>query len=209
MAPPKNFPHQRPILLYGAAAIVGFLVAFGLYLVMGGSRTALPEPSSSGTALIGGPFELVDQDGRLVTDQSFAGKPMLLYFGYTSCPDICPIDLHKLAKALDLLGEDGKALQPIFVTIDPERDNPEVIKKYLSRISGRITGLTGTPDQIADIAHAYKVYYAKTDIEEDGSYWMSHSNIFYLMDSTGHFVQHFDAEATPQKMAEILRRNLK
>lgn len=208
MAPPKNFPHQKPFLLYGAAAIVGFLVAFGLYLVLNEPRANLPEPTSSGAALIGGSFELVDQDGHPVTDQSFAGKPMLLYFGYTTCPDICPIDLHKLSKALDLLGEDGKELQPIFVTIDPERDRPETIKKYLSNISPRIMGLTGTPEQIATIAHAYKVYYAKTDIEADGNYWMSHSNIFYLMDGNGEFLQHFDADATPEKMADLLRKHL-
>jgi len=204
----------RRLALMALAAVVGLGVGYGLFEILDPAR---PNPSNqvvvSGKALVGGPFELINQDGQLVSEKDFAGRPMLIYFGYASCPDVCPLDLQKMGAALDLLGEAGAAIQPIFVSIDPERDTPEIMKAYTSHFSERLTGLTGSLEQVAVAAKAYRVYYAKTG--EDGgapiegqNYWMAHSNLFYLMDGTGTFVTYFDADATPKVMADGLAKHL-
>lgn len=206
-------PGAKRFVLMGAAALAGIIVAAGLYFALDLGGRGLPKSQVSGVALIGGAFELTTHNGDVVTDQTFAGRPMLLYFGYTSCPDICPIDLHKLAKALEILGQDANALQPLFVTIDPERDDVAAMKDYVENISPRLVGLTGTPEQVAVAARAYKVYYTKTNAsgeatEAEEDYWMSHSNVFYLMDGSGTFVGHFDANQSPKAMATAIRAHL-
>ncbi len=205
----------RRLALMAGAAVIGLGVGYGLFVMLDPGRQSPSERVVvTGKALVGGPFELINQDGEVVNETSFSGRPMLIYFGYASCPDVCPLDLQKMSAALTLLGEAGRAVQPIFISIDPGRDTPEVMKAYVSHFSARLTGLTGTAEQVAVAAKAYRVYYAKTG--EDGgapiegeNYWMAHSNLFYLMDEGGTFVTYFDADASPKLMADTMAKHLK
>ena len=161
--------------------------------------------TTSGKALIGGPFRLTDSGGNEVTEKDFAGRPMLVYFGFTNCPDICPSGLQIISAALDKLGPAGKDLVPIFVTLDPERDTPEVMGAYVKSFHPRIVGLTGTQDEIAAVAKAYRVYYARVaDAGSAGNYSIDHSGFMYLMDRSGQFTQHFPHSVTVEKLAEAL-----
>ena len=126
-----------------------------------------PEVATTGTALIGGPFTLVGRDGKTVTDRAFRGKYMLVFFGFTHCPDICPAELQVMAAALDELGPKANEIIPIFITLDPERDTPPVVADYVMNFSPRFVGLTGSPEQIAEAAKAYRVTYSK--FQEDGA----------------------------------------
>jgi len=147
--------------------------------------------SSRGQAIhappIGGPFTLTDDTGAPVTEKTLAGKPTAIYFGYTFCPEVCPTTLLDLSHWIQKLGPDADKLNYVFVTIDPERDTAELMHTYLSSFDKHIRGFTGTPEQIAKIAHEYRVYYKKTPTA-DGGYEMDHSAIIYLMDRDGKFV---------------------
>ena len=159
---------------------------------------------------IGGPFTLIDQDGKLTTDQDFKGQHMLIYFGYTYCPDICPNSLTTMSDALDLLGEDANKVTPILITFDPARDTPEYLKEYASYFHPRLKALTGTPEQIASVTKAYRVYYAKT-IKEDSEpedYLMNHSSATYLMGPNGAFLLHFSHGTDVEIMARRIREKL-
>jgi len=141
---------------------------------------------------IGGPFSLTDQTGKTVTERDFQGRYMLIFFGYTYCPDVCPTTLSTVAGALDKLGPAFAAkLVPIFITIDPERDTPAVMKTYVEAFSPAIQGLTGSPDDIAKVARAFKVYAAKVKGDSPEHYTMDHSAILYLMGPDGRFIAHF------------------
>ena len=155
--------------------------------------------------LVGGPFSLTDQDGRRVTDEDFRGAYFLVYFGYTYCPDVCPVDLQDMSAALDLL--DDKTLgqiQPVFITIDPERDTVDVMKTYVSLFHPKLTGLTGSPEEIAEVSRAYRVYARKVESESDTEYLMDHSAITFLMDPDGKYVAHFSSGFKPEAMARRL-----
>ena len=156
-------------------------------------------------AAIGGPFTLEDGAGKTVTDLNFRGKYMLVYFGYTFCPDVCPTTLNDVAQALDKLGPRQDRIQPLFITVDPARDTPAVVQQYAAAFSPRLIGLTGTPDQVAAVAREYRVYYAphKTG-PNPGDYTMDHSSILYLMDPSGQFVGIVRADEGPDKMAADL-----
>lgn len=194
-----------------------FLVAFAglavatagiLYVTLPANQSDYPQ-RSSGAALIGGPFELVMHDGSTVTNETFKGELMLIYFGFTFCPDVCPTELQIMSNALDLVGDDAEQVRPILISIDPERDTPEAMAQYVRHFHPRMTGLTGTPEQIAAAAKAYRVYYER--VEDPGSnaeYTMDHSSIVYLMDKEGQFVTHFGPGTKPEKMAETIRRVL-
>ncbi len=156
---------------------------------------------------IGGPFRLVDQDARTVTDADLKGKWLLVYFGYTRCPDACPTALNDIAIALDDLGAKRGAFRPIFITVDPERDTPEVMKAYVESFDAPILALTGTPAQLAEAAKSYRVYYAKHP-EQGGDYSMDHSSVIYVMDPDGRFTASFTPESTPEQIAERLRKLL-
>jgi cytochrome oxidase Cu insertion factor (SCO1/SenC/PrrC family) len=153
--------NQR-LLRLAIGTLIGLLIAAG---IVWWQISSLPTGSSSGTqtggALIGGPFSLTDQTGRPVTDADYRGRYMLIYFGFTFCPDVCPTELQVMATALDQLGRQADEVQPIFITIDPERDTPSQLAGYVSQFHPRMAGLTGTPEQIASVARAYRVYYAK------------------------------------------------
>ncbi|MDN6858924.1 SCO family protein [Pseudomonas sp. CAN2814] len=154
---------------------------------------------------VGGPFSLTDQDGRRVTQQDYAGRPALLYFGFTSCPDICPTDLAKMARiARAVEQEKGIKPRPIFVTLDPERDTPQQLKGYVGHFDPEFVGLTGTPQQIVAITDEYHVFYKKVPYgDKPGDYTVDHSTILFLLDRDGGYLDHF-GRGLPED--EIIRR---
>ena len=171
-------------------------------------RFGVPAPAQQAAA-IGGPFTLTDDAGRTVTAADFRGKYMLVYFGYTFCPDVCPTTLNDVGQALDKLGAQADEVRPLFITVDPARDTPEVVGKYAAAFSPRLIGLTGTADQIAAVAHEYRVYYAphKTG-PGPGDYTMDHSSVIYLMDGKDRFVGIIRADEGPDAMAADLKKYL-
>ena len=161
---------------------------------------------ASGIARIGGPFALVDQDGDSRTDMDFRGRYMMIYFGYTFCPDVCPTALSDMIAAVDELGPLAERVQPVFITVDPARDTPETLKRYVPSFHPRLVGLSGSQAQITAAAKAYRVYYAKADDPAAGpDYLMDHSSIIYLMDPEGRYVTHFSHGTGPREIAERLR----
>jgi protein SCO1/2 len=154
---------------------------------------------------IGGPFTLTDQDGKTVRDIDFRGKYMLVYFGYTYCPDLCPTGLEGLAHMLDLLGKDASKVQTIFITIDPARDTPAKLKEYVASFHPSIIGLTGTSEQIDAVAKEYKVYYARGENVDENDYIMDHSTLIYVMSPNGAFLMPFPDDSDPATMAATLR----
>lgn len=189
-------PRRRLLLLAPAGLLgVGLLGAAGW--------TALRREDEA--PAIGGPFRLRAADGREVTDADFRGRWMLVYFGYTHCPDACPTALQDMANALDSLGPEAKRkVAVLFITVDPERDTPEVMRDYVTAFDAPITGLSGTAEQVAAAAKEYRVYYAKHP-KADGEYDMDHSSIIYVMDPRGRFVANFTHETPPDAIAAKLR----
>jgi protein SCO1/2 len=168
-----------------------------------------PESGATGTALVGGPFALVDQAGNQVTEQDFAGRFMLVYFGYTWCPDFCPMSLTTMVQALDLLApEQAAQVVPVLITVDPGRDTVEQLAEYVPLFHPRLVGLTGTPEQTAAAARAYRVYFNKVEEGDPDAYLMDHSTFIYLMGPEGEYRRHFGASATPEEVAEGLRAEL-
>lgn len=184
-------------------AIVGLLVA----VVLLGAGAFLWLTGSTGGAPIGGPFTLENSAGKMVTNRDFRGKYMLVYFGYTYCPDVCPTTLNAVAGALDKLGPKAKDLDPIFITVDPHRDTPNVMKAYTAAFSPQLIGLTGTPEEIAKVAREYHVYYAK-HVTGPGpnDYSMDHSSIIYLMGPDGHFIAPITADRSSTEMAAAISK---
>ncbi|MGZ5918780.1 MAG: SCO family protein [Hyphomicrobium sp.] len=159
----------------------------------------------TGKALIGGAFTLTDNTGKRVTDQDFHGKYTLVFFGFTSCPDICPAGLQLIAGALEKLGTKAQRIAPIFISVDPQRDTPEKLAAYVKNFDPRLVGLTGTSEEIAAVAKAYKVYYAKVPSKErPDDYTMDHTSIIYVMDPKGEFVTHFTPSTSVDDMAAKL-----
>jgi protein SCO1/2 len=197
---PRRGPSRRTV--YG-------LVAGLLVLAVLAARFTLDEQAQTGPT-IGGPFTLVDTEGRTLTEADFQGRFMLVYFGYTFCPDICPTALTTMADALDLLGEAGLGVVPVFVTVDPERDTPEHLADYVTHFHSRQVGLSGSPAQLAAAAGAYKVYYAK--VQEDGAdaddYLMDHTSVIYLMGPDGRYRAHFTHGTEADAMAARIREFL-
>lgn len=163
----------------------------------------------TGVALVGGAFTLTDQNGRRVTEKDFLGRYMLVFFGYTYCPDVCPTELQVMMAALDALGPEASLVQPVFVSIDPARDTPEVLKSYVENFGPRLIGLTGTPDEIAAVAKAYRVYFAKAGNTPSATdYLMDHSSIIYLMGRDGQFVKHMPYTTDAAKLASDIKQAL-
>lgn len=150
---------------------------------------------------IGGPFSLVDQNGQAVTDRDFAGRALLIYFGYTYCPDVCPTELGIVAAALDAMGPAGERVTPIFITVDPDRDTPAALADYVSRFHPRMIGLTGSAEQVAQAARAYRVYYAKVHPRDSTDYLMDHSSFIYLVGPDGRVKSLFRPETSPEAIA--------
>lgn len=157
---------------------------------------------------IGGPFELVDHTGKTVTDQSFHGQYVLLYFGYGFCPDVCPTELANMATAMDLLGPKADNVTPVFITIDPERDTPEFLTDYVKNFHPRMIGLTGTPERIGAVAKSFKVYYAKSRKSAGDDYLMDHTSFVYLLGPDGRFMALFRGQTDPQKIADSIAQSL-
>ncbi len=188
-------------------ALMGLLLA--ILLIGAGGFMWLNTNGDGNTALgIGGPFTLENGDGKPVTDKDFRGKYMLVYFGYTFCPDVCPTTLNAVADAMDKLGPAAATrLQPLFVTVDPKRDTPALVKQYVAAFGPNIVGLTGTPDQIAQIAREYRVYYAEHRTGPGpNDYSMDHSSVLYLMSPTGAFIAPVRADESGEEIAANLKK---
>ncbi|MET0366834.1 MAG: SCO family protein [Methylobacterium sp.] len=166
-----------------------------------------PEVTSVGTAAVGGPFTLVDQDGRTVTEKDFTGATHLVFFGFTHCPDVCPTTLQQISDVLAALGPKAKAMKVAFVTVDPERDDPASLKTYLSSFDPRITGLTGTPEQITAVEKAYRAYARKVP-DQKGDYVMEHTAIVYVMDAQNRFLGALDISRPPEQTAAELAKKI-
>jgi protein SCO1/2 len=187
---------RRKLLLAPAGVLAAGLAGMAGWMALRREDGPIP---------IGGPFRLRAADGREVTDADFRGRWMLVYFGYTRCPDACPTALQDMANALDTLSADEKRKVAIlFITVDPERDTSAVMQDYVTAFNAPITGLSGTPEQIAAVAKEYRVYYAKHP-KAGGEYDMDHSSIIYVMDPRGRFVANFTHESASDDIAAKLR----
>jgi protein SCO1/2 len=161
-----------------------------------------------GHGYVGGPFVLTDQNGRTRTDDEFRGKLLLVYFGYTWCPDVCPTDLQQIGLALDQLGPAAERVQPLFISVDPERDTADVLARYVTSFHPRLIGLTGTPEQIHAVALAYKAYYAKFTPPGGGDYAIDHTGFIYLIDRDGGYLGFFPPGTPAARMAKVIREHL-
>jgi len=170
-------------------------------LIVGGA----PACADRAPVTIGGPFILTAPDGTTVTDQTYRGKWLLLFFGYTSCPDLCPTTLNEFAQVLAALGSGAQRLQPIFITVDPERDTPDVMGKYTAAFDRRIIGLTGSPKQIAEVSESYGAYSVQRKIGA-GDYVVDHSSYIYIMNPRGQFVRGLEYDTPSGRIADILRQ---
>ena len=186
------------------AFLCGLVLVFGAILL--GSGRA-PSPIGPAIAAVGGPFHLEDQNGKPVSDADMKGRPFLVFFGFTHCPDVCPTTLFDVSQVLHQLGKDADRAGALFITVDPERDTPAVLKEYLSNFDPHLRGLTGDPAAVAAAIKAYRVYAKKVPLD-NGDYTMDHTAVVYLMDRDGQFVAPFDLKRTPETAAADLRRYL-
>jgi protein SCO1 len=199
--PLSNAPRSRALGVRTVAALLA-VVVLGLTATFWIASFA-EKPRA---ALIGGPFALEDGDGKTVSDETLRGRPFLVYFGYTHCPDVCPTELARISDILTRMGD--KAIPALFITVDPERDTPKIMQDYVSSFDSHIVGLSGTPQAIAAAEKAYRVFARKGQTQADGDYSMDHSSIVYLMDKTGAFVEAFNVERPPEDAAKDLERLL-
>ena len=200
-------PMRQPSPRGGQSGVGPYVVAGVLLALLMFATGGFLWYGDTAGAAIGGPFSLQNARGQTVTDRAFRGKYMLVYFGYTYCPDVCPTTLNEVASAMDHLGAKAAELQPIFITVDPRRDTPEVIGRYTAAFSRRLLGLTGTSNEIAKVAKEYHVYYAK-HVTGPGpnDYSMDHSSVLYLMSPDGRFLAPIDdSESGPQMAASIAK----
>jgi protein SCO1/2 len=195
----KSLPSSKVFGLVTLAAAALIALAAGLSLLDRNNG-----PVTSGAALVGGPFELVAHTGQTVTDRDFRGKYMLVTFGYTYCPDVCPAELQVISTALDHLGEKAREIQPLFITIDPQRDDVKALSQYMPHFHAQFLGLTGSPEAIDKAAKAYRVYYAKGKDSGGKDYLMDHSSIIYLMDREGTFLKHFSYQTDAKAFAKAI-----
>jgi len=208
MARTSEKPRGSPRFAIAAVILAGVLVLAAGALVAIAYRDN--PKGAAGTLLssaIGGPFRLVDQNGKPFTDANLKGKWHLLFFGYTHCPDTCPTALNEISLAMDRLGKKRDEVGVVFITVDPERDTPEVLKSYMQSFDAPIVALTGTPDEVAQAAKAYRVFYAKHQ-RADGGYDMDHSAVIYIMDPQGRFTATLSPDTTADAMSERLQKLL-
>lgn len=198
-------PNRLVLLRLLAIALAAFTAAVGAVAFW-----PKPERASQGTgeALIGGPFALTDAEGRRRTDAEFRGRHMLVFFGFTNCPDFCPTALHTISQAMEKLGPAADKVVPIMITVDPERDTPAQLKNYAQNFDRRVVMLTGADAEIAAAARAYRVYYQKRPLEKAGEYTMDHSAFIYLMGPDGRFITHFRHAVPPDDLAAALKKRL-
>jgi protein SCO1 len=195
-----NEKTSRVALILGAF-LAGLVLFFAAILLVTGYA---PSPVGQAVAAVGGPFQLQDQNGKAVTDADMKGKPFLVFFGFTHCPDICPTTLFDMSQLMKELGPDADRTGALFITVDPARDTPKVIKDYLSNFDPHLRGLTGDPAAVAAALKAYRVYAKKVPLD-GGDYTMDHTAVVYLMDKDGRFVAPFNLKQTPEAAAAQLR----
>lgn len=196
-----------PPLLLMSILTLGALAAGGLFLSLGQLREAEPVVVTTGEADIGGPFSLLDQNGVRRGNEDFRGQHMLVFFGFTYCPDICPTTLAILSAALEEIGPLADDIVPILITVDPARDTPEILKPYLSVFGPQFVGLTGTKEEVDNAVAAYRAFYQILETEGD-DYLVDHSTIIYLMDGEGKFVTNYNLNMGPNAIAEDLRERI-
>jgi protein SCO1 len=188
-------------------------LAFLLSLLLAGCSPGAEEAPPLAGASIGGPFTLVNQDGETVSNEDFAAKYRLIYFGFTYCPDVCPVDLQMIGQGLRQLEasdpEIAAKIQPIFISVDPERDTPSVLKEYVAAFHPRLIGLTGTPEQVAEVAKNYGVYYTKEEAEGASEYLVNHSRVAMLFGPEGDPIAIIPHDKGPEAIAEELERWVK
>ena len=189
----------RVLIALTGVVLAVLLIGVGGYLWLSNGE--------GGPTALGGPFTLENGNGKTVTDRDFRGRYMLVYFGYPFCPDVCPTTLNAVADAMDKLGPKADRVQPVFITVDPKRDTPAVVKQYAAAFGSRIEGLTGTPEEIAKVAKEYRVYYAEHRTGPGpNDYTMDHSSILYLMGPDGRFIAPVRADQSGDEMAAVLAR---
>jgi cytochrome oxidase Cu insertion factor (SCO1/SenC/PrrC family) len=196
----------------GSRACALFVVAS---VFCSGPTAAADQPSAAqmmddlmyGRGSVGGPFTLTDHTGKQRSDTEFRGKLMIVYFGYTYCPDVCPTDLMAIKQALDALGPTADGVQPVFITIDPERDT-KVLAEYVSAFHHSLVGFTGSLDEIRKVANAYKAFYVKVQDERSGEYSMDHAGVIYLMGRHGEYLGFMPPQTNPDRLTEVLRKHL-
>jgi protein SCO1 len=199
-AEPNNAPRSRAVAIRAVATVV-VVAAFGLAAFM---LTSSPERPRA--ALIGGAFALENGAGKTISDQTLRGRPFLVYFGYTHCPDVCPTELARISDILSKMGD--KSIPALFITVDPERDTPKIMQDYVSSFNPAIVGLSGSPQAVEAAEKTFRVYARKGQPQPDGDYSMDHSSIVYLMDKNGAFVEAFNVEGPPENAAKELERFL-
>ena len=197
----RNKQAAIPYLLL-TAALAGGLLWHESETVPGLGRSVI-----TGQADVGGPFRLTDQNGKTVSDADFRGRYMLIYFGYSFCPDVCPTTLSVMAQALDKLGGESRRVTPIFITVDPERDTPQVLGDYMKAFGPNFVGLTGSAAAIKDVEKKYRVYAVKKPLEK-GAYGMDHSSVLYLMGPAGKIISFYDEAISPDDLAKDLRQKI-
>jgi len=197
-----NSRAARLLLVLGAFVAGLVLFTTVVFIFTGKSPAPIAMPSA-----VGGAFRLVDQNAKPITDQDLKGHPFLVFFGFTHCPDVCPTTLFEVSEILRALGPDGKDARALFVTVDPERDTPQVLKDYLASFDPRVIGVTGDAEAVTAVIKSYRVY-AKKVPTDGGGYTMDHTAIVYLMGKDGRFVTPFNMKRRPQEAAEDLKRYL-
>jgi cytochrome oxidase Cu insertion factor (SCO1/SenC/PrrC family) len=201
---PRGLFHRAGVILLALA-------------LAGPARAQEPDPARAARLMddlmwsrghVGGPFELTDQNGDRRTDADFRGKLLIVFFGYTTCPDICPTELMQIGLALDKLGKAADEVQPLFISVDPERDTPGVLAQYVTMFHPRLIGLTGTPEQVKAVADSYKAYYAKYLPPDGAVYLIDHTGFVYLMGRAGEYLGFFPPGTGADRMVEIIRQHL-
>jgi len=192
------------LMVVVTAFVAGLALCLGVILFVGGRGSGT---GAVQTAAIGGPFNLIDQDGQPFSDRDLKGKTFLVFFGFTHCPDVCPTTLFEMSEIMRQLGTDADRTAALFISVDPERDTPEAMKDYLSSFDPHVRGLTGDAAALAAVAKAYRVYYRKVPLDS-GDYTMDHTAIVYLMDKEGRFVSPFNMKRTAEVAAAELRKHL-
>jgi protein SCO1 len=188
----------RLLLVFGAF-VAGLALCFSVVLLLVGPR----DGASAVVSTIGGPFTLTDQDGHQVSDRDLRGKPYLVFFGFTHCPDVCPTTLAQISQVLQALGPDAK-LKVLFITVDPERDTPRLMAQYAGSFGPNVIGLSGDRAAIDNVMQEYRVYAQKVP-EKNGDYTMDHSAVVYLMGRDGKFLHAFNIQRSPEEAAAELR----
>lgn len=200
---------MRAIILCIAGALMAVIVGAAIWLSVTGRPVELsPAMLNVEGADIGGPFELTTQAGERITDEELIDGPTLIYFGYTFCPDVCPLDVQTIARAVDILADRGLEVTPVFVTVDPERDTPEELAEWASAVHPDLVALTGSPEDIRAVADGFKVYYQKAEMEGAERYLMNHTTYFYLMTPAKGITAMFRHDVAPEGLAADIERVL-